>query len=282
MSDGSLPRQDSTASTGTPGYRLGPIHFASGMSGLNAWTFLYVNLMVMPIVSFLSFSQPYVLTEIVGIPAAEQGRITGLLVTMQEIVALLLVGFVGGLSDRFGRRPLYALGIFVAGIGFALYANAGSAGELFAYRFVYAIGVAFVGVMIAVTAADYPAESSRGKLAGVTGLLNGLGVGLATLLVAALPAMFMARGMSSAQAGQFMLYAMAGICFVTALIINFGLKGGTPPASATGSASSRPSNWASRSRVNPRIASATRLVHRTRRPDAGRHLRLAVVTAGRP
>jgi threonine dehydrogenase-like Zn-dependent dehydrogenase len=51
-----------------PGYRLGPLQFATGMSGLNAWTYLYVCLAIMPVISFLSFSQPYVLTEIIGIP----------------------------------------------------------------------------------------------------------------------------------------------------------------------------------------------------------------------
>lgn len=210
------------------GYRIGPIEFAAGISGVNAWTFLYLNLMIMPIVSFLSFSQPYVLNEIVGIPPEQQGRITGFLVTMQEIVALCLIGFVGALSDRFGRRPLYAMGVLVAGLGFALYGFAASETDLYIFRFVYAIGVAIAGVMIAVTAADYPAESSRGKLSGATGLLNGLGVGLATALVATLPAMFRDQGMGSAEAGRYMLLTMAGICVVTAVFMQLGLKGGTP------------------------------------------------------
>jgi len=210
------------------GFRIGPIEFAAGISGVNAWTFLYVNLMIMPIVSFLSFSQPYVLNEIVGIPPEQHGRITGYLVTMQEILALCLIGFVGGLSDRFGRRPLYAVGVLIAGLGFALYGFAASETDLFVYRFVYGIGVTIAGVMIAVTAADYPAESSRGKLSGATGLLNGLGVGLATALVAGLPALFKAQGLSSAEAGRYMLLTMAGICVMTAIIMQLGLKGGTP------------------------------------------------------
>jgi MFS family permease len=207
---------------------LGFLRVAPRISRTNAWTFLYLNLMIMPIVSFLSFAQPYVLKEIVGIPEAEHGRITGFLVTMQEIVALCLVGFVGGLSDRFGRRPIYALGVFIAGLGFALYGTAGSELDLYIYRFIYAIGVALAGIMIAVTAADYPAEDCRGKLAGATGLLNGLGVALGILALSALPALFQARGFTTAEAGRYMLFVMAGLAIITAFIMQLGLVGGTP------------------------------------------------------
>lgn len=211
-----------------PGYRLGPLEFATGMSGLNAWTYLYVCLAIMPVISFLSFSQPYVLTEIIGIPPERHGQVTGLLITMHEIVVLALVSFAGGLSDRVGRRPLYATGTLIAGAGFAIYGMASSVGDLYVGRFVYAIGLAFVGVMIAITAADYPAENSRGKIAGVSGVLNGLGIGIATALFAALPAIFKAQGMTSAEAGRYMLFVMAGLAAVTAIIMQVGLKGGTP------------------------------------------------------
>lgn len=214
-------------------YRIGPIEFAPGISGRNAWTFLYLNFMIMPIVAFLSIAQPYVLSEIVGAPPDEIGRITGFLTTMQEIVALAIINIVGALSERIGRRPLYAFGVFVAGVGFALYATADSVADLYLYRFVYAVGVSTAGVMIAVTAADYPAETSRGKLSGVTGLLNGLGVALAAgLVLPQLPALFQAQGATSADAGRYMLLVMAALAVITAVIMQLGLKGGTPTGRA--------------------------------------------------
>lgn len=221
--------QEGSALTQGPSYRIGPIEFASGVSGVNAWTFLYLNFMIMPIVSFLSISQPYVLSEIIGIPPEEQGRITGFLVTMQEVVALALISVVGALSDRFGRRTLYAVGVLIAGAGFGLYSLAETERDLYVYRFIYAIGVSIAGVMIAVTAADYPAESSRGKLAGATGFLNGLGVGVAAaLILPVLPSVFQARGASAADAGRYMLLAMAILSVITAIVMQAGLKGGTP------------------------------------------------------
>jgi MFS family permease len=210
------------------GYRIGPLGFAAGISGRNAWTYLYVSLAIMPIVSFLSFSQPYVLTELIGMPPERHGQVTGYLITMHEIVVLALISFIGGLSDRFGRRPLYAIGTLVAAAGFSLYAMSTVVSDLYIGRFAYAIGLSFVGVMIAVTAADYPAENSRGKIAGVTGVLNGVGIMLATVLFASLPTIFIAQGMSSAEAGRYMLLIMAGFAVLTALIMQFGLKGGTP------------------------------------------------------
>ena len=224
---------DTTAANSQPGYRLGPLQFADGISRLNAWTYLYVSLTIMPAISFLSFSQPYVLTEIIGIPAAQHGQVTGLLMTIHEIVVLALISFAGGLSDRVGRRPIYAAGLLFIAFGFALYGLAHSIGDLYVGRFVYAIGMALAGVMMAVTAADYPAEQSRGKLAGTSGVLNGLGIGLATLMFATLPAIFQKQGMNSADAGRYMLFVIAGFAAFTALVMQLGLKRGTPTGIST-------------------------------------------------
>ena len=89
---------------------------------------------------------------------------------MQEIVGLLLIGYAGALSDRVGRRPLFALGFIVMAAGYALFPFATGTVELFVYRFIYAIGVAVSGVLFAVIAADYPAESSaRQACRGIRG-----------------------------------------------------------------------------------------------------------------
>jgi MFS family permease len=222
VSDSGLPAAASPSATapapgsGRPLARIGFLEFAPGITRLNGWTFLYLNFMIMPIVSFLSFSQGYVLKEMVAADPAEIGRTTSYLVTMQELVALCLVGYAAALSDRFGRRPVYAFGVLVAGLGFALYGAAASVTELYVYRFIYAIGISFAGVMIAVTAADYPSEASRGKLAGISGFLSRL------------PSVFQGLGYSNAEAGKYMLWALAGLAVTTAVVMHLGLAGGTP------------------------------------------------------
>lgn len=236
------------------GYRLGFLQFAPAIGRRNAWTFLYVNLAIMPIVSFLSFSQPYVLTEIVGIPTERHGQVTGWLTTIHEIVVLALVSYVGALSDRVGRRPLYAAGTLITALGFAIYAMSSDIVHLYLGRFAYAVGLGFVGVMIAVTAADYAAEGSRGKMAGTTGVLNGLGIGIATAIFASLPAFFQARGATSADAGRYMLWAMVGLAIFTALVMQWGLKGGTPSGRRSRLSLARVlMTGLEQGRVNPRI-----------------------------
>lgn len=216
------------ATSNAAGVRLGPIEFASGISRLNAATYLYQSFVTVALFSFLSFAQPYVLSEVLRIPAESTGRITGGLMTMQEIVGLLLVGYAGALSDRVGRRPLFALAFVVMAAGYALFPLASTTVELFIYRFIYALGVAVGGVLFAVIAADYPAEGSRGKLAGASGVLNGLGVALAAVAFSRLPSALTDAGMTSAEAARTLLFGVAGLALVTAVIVQTGLKGGTP------------------------------------------------------
>jgi MFS family permease len=210
------------------GARLGPLLFAPGITRTHALTYLYQSFVAIALFSFLSFAQPYVLSEVLRIPASESGRLTGALLTLQEIVGLLLVGYIGALSDRVGRRPLFALAFVVMAVGYALFPFATTSVELFIYRFIYAVGVAMAGVIFAVLAADYPDESSRGKLAGTAGLLNGLGVALAAVAFSQLPAFATSSGYTSAEAARLLLLGVAALSLITGVIMHFGLKGGTP------------------------------------------------------
>jgi MFS family permease len=219
---------DPRAADASAGFHIGPLGFAPGVRPVNAWTYLYVSFVIMTVVSFLNFSLPYVLDELVGVPPEQKGRVTGFLVTMQEIIQLCLISYIGSLSDRFGRRALYAAGVAIIGIGYFLYSISTSVTELYAYRVVFAVGLAMAGTMIAVTAADYPAERSRGRMAGVTGVLNGLGVGLATVLFAALPTFFASQGIGGEKAGRYMLMTIAALCVFTGIIMQIGMMGGTP------------------------------------------------------
>ena len=54
----------------------------------------------------------------------------------------------------------------------------------------FAVGSAAVGTMLAVVPADYPEESSRGKLIGAVGVCNGLGMALVIPLLGQLPKWF--------------------------------------------------------------------------------------------
>ena len=86
-------------------------------------------------------------------------------------------------------------------------------------------------------------------------MLNGLGIGLATALFAGLPAIFKAQGLTSAEAGRYMLFVMAGLAVVTAVIMQVGPQGrhahGHPFARSACAGCCRSAS--SQGRENPRL-----------------------------
>ena len=59
-------------------------------------------------------------------------------------------------------------------------------------------------------------------------MLNGLGIALGAIAFSQLPAWFQARGDTSAEAARDMLLVVGALSFLTAAIVGFGLKKGTP------------------------------------------------------
>ena len=75
----------------------------------------------MTLLTLVNFLQPYLLEEVLQIPRDEQGALTGFLAALQEIGVISLMGLVGALSDRTGRRVLFALGFVIIALGYFLY-----------------------------------------------------------------------------------------------------------------------------------------------------------------
>ena len=113
----------------------------------------------------MNIIQPYVLNEILQLPRAQQGTISGNLGTWQEIIAIVLINPFGWLSDRIGRRPLMVFGIVVCGHrhgrSIRLRATVERADILYRVA-VSPWAAACLAAMIAVVGNDYPAEPSQG------------------------------------------------------------------------------------------------------------------------
>ena len=71
--------------------------------------------------AFISFLQPYLLNEVLRVPVAEQGRLTGNLGFLQEVVVIALASFAGAWSDQVGRRRVFCLGLLLMGAGLFIY-----------------------------------------------------------------------------------------------------------------------------------------------------------------
>ncbi|MFZ9708275.1 MAG: MFS transporter [Steroidobacteraceae bacterium] len=208
--------------------KLGPVRLAPGYTRWNARTYLFAAFITIGMLAFVSFIQPYLLNANLKVPQDEQGRVLGLLGFSNEIISLLLVAPFGALSDKIGRRPVYALGFLWLAAGFFLYPLARTLPQLLACALFFSVGVAAVGCMLATVLADTPKEESRGLFVGLTGFCQGLGATLAVLVLGRVPQRLAEGGMDAIMAGRVTLGIAAALCLITAFACWLGLKRGTP------------------------------------------------------
>ena len=208
--------------------KFGPVWLAPNVTRGNAFTLLYAAFFTIGLLTFIGIGTPYVLTEILRVPTSEQGTISGNLVLWTEIVTLIVFGPVGIAADRIGRKYVYLFGFLTMGLGYALYPTADSVTELIIYRLIYAIGIATSTGMLATIVTDYPREESRGKLVGIIGAMNGLGIVFINLAFGTLPERFVRGGMDGTQAGEMVHWLVAGLCVASTAVLWIGLKDGTP------------------------------------------------------
>ena len=137
------------------------IELSQGITTGNLWAYLVAVFISSAYAGSLAVLQPGLL-QVIGIPFEEQGQLTGNLAAMQEILFILLLGLVGAVSDRVGRKSVYVFGLATTALGFVLYPHAGSVPELVVYRLIVAIGsAAMIGMMVTVIAALPIATMSR-------------------------------------------------------------------------------------------------------------------------
>lgn len=217
------------------GIRFGPFWIRPGLTRTNVAAVMFASFMTVAMIVVMSLMQPYILTEIVRIPAAEQGEVTGRLHALQELVTILLVGFMGAWSDRIGRRFVYVLGFVILGIGYFIYPLAGTETELVMYRLVFAIGVAMIPVMLSTTIQDTPQEISRGKWIGISNVLQGLGVVIiSTAILTQAPGWFTQLGYDAVMAGRLTFWCAACFCAFAAIVLRAGLAAGAPGGALQG------------------------------------------------
>lgn len=191
-------------------------------------TLFFASFFGIATMSFINASQPYVLTEIIGIPFAEQGSLSGRLTIIQELALLAMLTPVGAISDKFGRKPVYAAAFFVMGIAYFLYPLAGAIWMLVTFRLVFAVGVAGNAVMLPAVANDYPQEASRARMLAACFVCNGLGLVLILSVMRGLPVRFADLGIDPVTVGRYWLWTMTAVCFLAGTVVLVGLKPGAP------------------------------------------------------
>ncbi len=234
--------------------KFGPLWLAPGVSHGNMSALLVASFLTIGLMTTVGHSQAYIFSQHLGIPLDQQGGVAGTLAFYNELVILALVGGLGALSDRIGRRRIYAAGFLIIALGYVLYPLATSVAELTAYRLVFACGAACISAMLATVIADYPQERSRGKIVAMCFFLNGLGLTILVGLFGNTPKWFLAAGAAPVEAGRNALWIVAALCVVAALVVGFGLKPGAPGRRRAGEAPLATLKIGIRAARNPRIA----------------------------
>ncbi|MCP4001105.1 MAG: MFS transporter [Gammaproteobacteria bacterium] len=204
------------------GIKFGPFWLVPGVSRVNACTFFVCSFTFVTLVTFINFVQPYILEEILHIPVEQQGTVTGYLNFLHEGTALIIMGVVGAISDRSGRRMLLITGFLIWAVGFMLFPTAASLTELYFYRLIFAVGVATASVMVIATMQDFPQEVSRGKWGGLNSFITSFAILTVSLILARLPGNFEGMGYPPEQAARYTYWLGAFIAILAAVIFRFG------------------------------------------------------------
>jgi MFS family permease len=210
------------------GLKIGPLRMRPGVKAKHVSTLFFVSFFAIASMNAIGVLQPYVLNVILKIPPNEQGALTGNLLTLQEIVGLILLAPVGALSDRFGRRSLFALGYIFLAMGYCLYPLADGKMELAYFRLFLASGVVCINAMLPSVANDYSIDATRAKMIAATFIFNGIGIATLPRLLGSLPSWFVAHGVDQIWAGRYAYWCLSAFCVFLAMVLAWGLQAGLP------------------------------------------------------
>ncbi len=123
--------------------------------------------LIMPIMPALMF-------DLTGKSAEEAVAINGWLSATFAVANFFAMPIIGGLSDRYGRRPVMLVSIAMLGVDFLLMALAPTLAILFVGRFLGGLFSATISVANAYIA-DVTAPEDRGRAFGMVGAAFGVG-----------------------------------------------------------------------------------------------------------
>ena len=100
--------------------------------------------------------------------------VIGAIAVMFPFMQFLFSSFWGGLSDRFGRRPIMLISIFITALAYLFFAHASTIFLLFVYRMLSGFGAANLSVAQAYIS-DITTPENRTKSFGIIGAAFGMG-----------------------------------------------------------------------------------------------------------
>jgi MFS family permease len=160
------------------------IQLSEGFTTIHATVYLLACLLTIALFVFLNSTQGFVIGQILHVPITEFGEKSGNLVFWDEVTALLVVLFVGGLSDIVGRFRVFSLGFLLEAAALYFFTSAAAYfPDLLLWRLLFSIGGACCSCMLSACLADISSEKDRGKFSGILGLVSGFGAVLSVFLL---------------------------------------------------------------------------------------------------
>jgi DHA1 family tetracycline resistance protein-like MFS transporter len=140
-----------------------------------ALTFIFLTILVDVIgIGIIIPVMPTLITKLTGGTLADAAVYGGLLMISFSVMQFLFAPIVGELSDRFGRRPVLLLSLFVLGIDYIFHAFAPTITFLFFGRILAGMAGASFSVAGAYIA-DVSSKENKAKNFGLIGAAFGLG-----------------------------------------------------------------------------------------------------------
>jgi MFS family permease len=207
--------------------KWGPVLLQPNVKPANMTVYVLGALFAMLLSTFVPQAQPFILTEIMHIPASQQGVLTGYLGLAATIVGLIVPSIWGTLSDKVGRRIVYAIGLVLSAIGIAIYPLAGGLIGLYLCRSLFSAGSNASQTMSTALLGDYVNNKDRGKAYGMVAMSSGFGALLTVFIFLKLPNIFMKSGLSTALAARYTYGIVALVGLAAMAMVLTGLLGKT-------------------------------------------------------
>lgn len=163
--------------------------------------------------SSFGFSLPYYVPQILGLP----GWAMGVIITLAGVTSVALSWPFGYLSDRYGRRIMYALGGILSSAAMVMVAYSSTFEELVLAAIVSGSSGAMYGTSYNALLTDKSSESSRAKAFSLSYFAGGLGAALGGFALNALNPLEFAVG-SSLEAHRIFYLIMAGLTLASPML----------------------------------------------------------------
>eukprot|EP01127_Copromyxa_protea_P001602 TRINITY_DN11563_c0_g1_i1.p1 TRINITY_DN11563_c0_g1~~TRINITY_DN11563_c0_g1_i1.p1 ORF type:complete len:438 (-),score=83.85 TRINITY_DN11563_c0_g1_i1:45-1358(-) len=193
------------------------IEVREGINWVNMCTFFYSSMASISALAFINAALPYLLVTFLHLKENE-GTVTGTVLMWNEIVVILSSSLWGLISDYVGRKPIYVIGFILIGVSLMVHPLVTTVTELVITRVVFALGASASTAMLTSLLGDYPTTATRGRSAGIMGLMSGFGALIGVFVFLRIPSWL---DMGARVDGQIM-YWIAGGCLLMSASVLFG------------------------------------------------------------